>query len=193
MSTTALIVEVLVIGAIALIWIFLFALRFGGYPGIDVTEISALMPILVLPATGLTYAVGWIINFLAERLFKLFFQRKIRDRVFGSGEQYQRDKIRVVSGASDSANQDMLLDRHIIRLARAGVLNFLLLGVGLLANSHRLGAIAVSLSVAAFALCLISFFQWLTRYSAYYQKVRRLADVQMQSSTDPNNDETPKT
>ena len=76
MSTTALIVEVLVIGAIALIWIFLFALRVGGYPSIDVAEISALMPILVLPAAGLAYAIGWIINFSTERLFKPFFQRK---------------------------------------------------------------------------------------------------------------------
>ena len=74
MATTALFVEILVIGSIADIWIC-FALLAILSP--SATTISSILDslgqagtVLLIPILGGTYILGWSINFLADNLFR---------------------------------------------------------------------------------------------------------------------------
>src|SRR5512138_2410380 len=106
LATTSLFVEILVIGSIAEIWIALFLLSFVNISAALVSSAVILAEkfstLLLLPLLALTYAIGWVINFLAERLFKPYFQTKFRDQVFKEvGVKYAEARSRVAQTASD--------------------------------------------------------------------------------------------
>ena len=91
---------------------------------------SCPSPLLVLPAFALTYAVGWITNFCSERLLKIFFQRRIRDKRFGNPARYETAKVLMLQRGSEELVRDVLIDQsYIIRLARGGIINFALLAI----------------------------------------------------------------
>ena len=136
MATTALYVEILVIGALAELWMVVMMSAVANTLTLTrvaaiATAIGPLTTLLVLPLLALTYALGWIVNFVSERIFKPFFQKRIRDRLFPAKGSYNEAKILVLHKGSSELVHDVLFDRHIIRIARANVINFALLSVGL--------------------------------------------------------------
>jgi hypothetical protein len=150
LATTSLFVEILVIGSIAEIWIALFLLSFVD---IDVALTSSVVTLaekfstlLLFPLLALTYAIGWVINFLAERLFKPYFQTKLRDDVFkGAGVKYTEARSIVVQNASEEVITEMEFDRHILRIARASVLNFVMIAIVLLLRVEGDSSIVIPL------------------------------------------------
>jgi hypothetical protein len=86
-ATTALFVEILVIGALAEIWISLTILWVSSISNLvnvvtAAKTLGTLSPFLVAPALALTYVLGWNLNFLSERLFKRLFEKRLRDAAF---------------------------------------------------------------------------------------------------------------
>jgi len=177
MATTALYVEILVIGALAELWIVVTMAAIGDSVSLATLKqvaaaIGPFTTLLVLPLLALTYALGWIVNFVSERLFKPIFQKEIRDRLFTADRSYAAAKVLVLHKGSAELVHDVLFDRHIIRIARANVVNFACLAVALLLhlNSHDRKLIILLVVVSIF-IAVISFFQWLARYRSYYKRI----------------------
>ena len=183
MATTALYVEILVIGALAELWIivivsaFINTLTLRDLAGVA-TAISALSTLFLLPAWALTYALGWIIKFASERLFKPFFQKRIRDRRFPAKGSYQKAKVLVLHSGSADLVHDVLFDRHIIRIARANVFNFALISVGLLLHlSSSNSRIVFMFAILFMLMAVVSFAQWRSRYESHYQRICDIAAI----------------
>jgi hypothetical protein len=178
MATTALFVEILVMGALAELWFVGAILAL-----LDTSELRQLVAavvslkdfaaLLATVALALTYAIGWVLNFVAERLFKKLFERRVRDRLFAADpKNYDQARAFVFQRGSGELLRDLLLDRHIVRIARSNVLNFTLIALAFLLNTRHIDPrVAFLLIVCSLGVALLSFTQWRTRYESYYGKV----------------------
>jgi hypothetical protein len=176
LATTSLLVEILVIGSIAEIWIALFLLSFVDINAVLTSSVVTLAEkfstLLLFPLLALTYAIGWVINFLAERLFKPYFQNKLRDQVFkGVGVKYTEARSLVVQNASDEVINEMEFDRHILRITRGSVLNFLMIALVLVLRLDESSPLVIAGIGVSLIIAIVSFFQWLTRYKHSYSRI----------------------
>lgn len=176
MATTTLFVEILVIGFMAEIWISLMIGRLMS--GLTFESLTGLLrylndssAVFALPWLAITYVIGWIVNFWGERLFKLVFQQRLRDRKFdGSGVSYPAARARVALDGSTRVFEEIRLDRHLIRISRGSALNFLLIGLGLgLYCDYRLAAAALVCVILAAA----SLYQCTKRYDSSSENILR--------------------
>jgi hypothetical protein len=182
MATTALFVEILVIGAIAELWIVAVLLACIQPAQVQrlmalatsLKDVSSLVLIFLL---AVTYAVGWVVNFASERLFKIRFQQRIRDPLFeGSGIPYERARMLVLQKGSTEFLHEVQLDRHVIRLARSNALSFGLLALALLLHYREIASLVlIVLFVLLSLLSVGSFYQWRLRYDFQYQRVATAA------------------
>lgn len=180
MPTTALIVEVLVIGAMTLIWLVAFFAAFLPLPtsaqaAMFISLIREASPLLALPTLALTYAIGWITNFCSERIF--FFRHRIRDQQFEGETHYEMVKLSALQHGSDNLVQEMFTDRHVIRLARGGVMNFTLLAIALSINGLRGRDFAWPFAVLCLVFAALSFAQWRKKYRSHYVNLKRIEIV----------------
>jgi hypothetical protein len=176
LATTSLLVEILVIGSIAEIWIALFLLSFVDINAVLTSSVVTLAEkfstLLLFPLLALTYAIGWVINFLAERLFKPYFQNKLRDQVFkGVGVKYTEARSLVVQNASDEVINEMEFDRHILRITRGSVLNFVMIALVLVLRLDESSPLVIAGIGVSLIIAIVSFFQWLTRYKHSYSRI----------------------
>ncbi len=191
MTTTALIVEILVVGAMALIWIvgalgLCVHLPTPERAQVLVATVHDFIPLLALPLFAVTYTVGWVINFCSERVLKVFFQRKIRDRQFGDEpDEYELARVSVLQRGSADLIRDFNLDRHIIRVARGAVLNFGITATVFIGYALRGYKIAWLLAIICFAFAGLSFAQWFTRYRYHYARINRTKNI-LVSNPDPH-------
>lgn len=194
MATTSLFVEIIVVGALAEVWFFAFiaAMQPVGTISALLARLVSLGPLNTVVAgvlLAVTYAVGWVVNFAAERSFKYLFEAKVRDQMFGgNAASYREARAVVFQKGSSELLQDLILDRHIVRIARSNVFNFALIGVALLLNGRRFqsGPLAAVFG-ACVVLAFLSFAQWRTRYESHYSKVSAAARVIGQSVPEPPN------
>lgn len=184
MATTALFVEILVIGATAELWIVSLLLACAGPSAAErlMTNLSRAKdfgPATLIFVLAITYGIGWVANFTSERLFKLLFQRRLRDPLFeGSGIKYEDARLLVLQKASSQFLHEVQLDRHVIRIARANALNFALLAASLLLHVRRIEtAVLATLLTLLVAASIGSFYQWRTRYSFQYTRVAAAAKL----------------
>lgn len=177
MATTTLFVEILVIGTISEIWLFLFLFLFISFDSNTITflidSIYKLSALLIIPYLAFTYCLGWLINFVSERLFKPFFQKKYRDELFtNAGFDYYEARGLLFQKASSDVIQDFRFDRHILRISRSSVINFSLITVALLFNCNRISTPTLLLCVSvSISFVIVSFFQWMARYKSNYSKM----------------------
>ncbi len=177
MATTTLFVEILVIGTIAELWLVLIFLALvtpsATVVSSLVNSIDKLDTLLIVPFLSLTYALGWVINFSAERLFKLVFQNRLRNQLFQSaGVDYYEVRSLIFEKASEDVIEDLQFDRHILRISRSSVLNFTLIAIALALHFHHANASLLTVGIIFFALiAIVSFFQWMTRYKSNYSKM----------------------
>lgn len=177
MATTALFVEIIIIGAVSEIWIFLLVYGFIS-PSLSqisiwIDYLNKTSTLLIVPFLAITYSLGWLTNFLSERIMKPFFQKKYRDQLFETiNENYYNARGLFFQKASTDVVQDLRFDRHIIRISRSNIVNFILIPFGLIFNYKQF-----SLKTIGFLCCfsvlisLGSFFQWVTRYKSCYSKM----------------------
>ena len=138
-----------------------------------VDSIDKLSTLLIIPFLALTYALGWVINFSAERLFKPVFQKRFRDRLFESaGIDYYEARGLFFQKASEDVIEDLRFDRHIIRISRSSVLNFTLIAVTLTLHFHHSNAYLLTTGIiVSVVVTIVSFFQWMTRYKSNYSRM----------------------
>jgi hypothetical protein len=114
------------------------------------------------------YQLGWLMNGLAHALVALCFDKPIRDALFQREKlTYEPVRATVYQKASPELRGDLATDRTVVRLSRAGALNFLLIGV-LLATFGRPW---IPLSALALLCAISSALQWLCRYRRYYRRM----------------------
>src|SRR3954470_14662370 len=138
-----------------------------------------LTPIAAIVLLALTYVVGWIVNFTTARIFNSQADPRLRDPLFGGKGKYEETRALVFQHGSSEALQDLLLDRHVIRIARSNVLNFFMLAIALLFHISRVAEPIVLAVVigTSFALACFSLWQWYERYKGVYRRLAGISDV----------------
>lgn len=197
MATTDLFVEILMIGAIANVWVCLILLAILSPTTALISSIVHSMgevsTLLILPFLAVTYVLGWTINFLADYLFRRLFQRGVRDRIVeeaclkDKGYHYIRSFFS--QKASDKLVQDWDYTRHSIRLARSSALNFIAMACALLLhlNVHRL-LIMIGAGFCV-VIAILAYWQASTLSRSNY---RRLIEVYKMLREENKNSETDK-
>jgi hypothetical protein len=175
MSTTDLLVEYLVLGAIADVWLYLL-LSFI-FPHETSKALSSLlsmqnaMPMLAVIFLALTYTLGGMVNFLADWLFGRM-QKKYRSVLF---MKEQTDYDSAIGFINQSAAPHMVgrlqYSGHIIRLARGNTLNFTFLSGVLLLFWGTFPARALTGALVSFFFAVLCFFQWKERYESTYNEM----------------------
>lgn len=171
MATTAVLVEMVIIGCFAALWLVLAAVR------VHLVDPVALMavpnpqnwatPILFF-GTAVIYQIGWVVNAVADALTAKLLSGRVRDKLFEQAcLQYEPTRATVYQKASTALIGDIVLDRVVVRLARAGVLNFACLGLVLFSFWGKLAA----LSLCCFAFSILCGWQLVRRYRRYYLRI----------------------
>lgn len=175
MGTTALIVEVLVIGAITEIWITLF-LWVGISPnsamiGLFIEHVDKLAPFLIIPFLAITYIFGWIIIFITG-IFTHPIQLKYRKEFFQK-EKLDYDNIRGIlfQNASDKVIDDFRFDRHMLRISSSNIFNFFMIAisVGFFLLKHP-SFMMICMLIGSIVISILSLFQWRKQYHYLYIK-----------------------
>ncbi len=173
MTTTAIVVEMLIIGLFAALWVVLCLLKFlplslhSLVSGLDKAHDWSNGIIVV--STIAAYQLGWLVNALCAGFVELTLATRVRDeKIYGAaGLTYDAVRAKVYQNASPQMHADLLLDRSVTRLARAGVLNFALI---CLAS----GGYGIDFCGARGLLLLLSVgcgVQWYFRYKRYHKRM----------------------
>lgn len=139
MPSIKLVSEMLVIGAVATVWVCLFAGRLGlvDFPGlvhnVRSSGFASWLPVVAPLLWALIYQLGWVVYAIFQSFLVKFLRKPLRDPFFPkSGPTYKQVRAVVFQHATENARREVDQDRSIIRLAGAGVLNFTLISVGCL-------------------------------------------------------------
>ena len=177
MALTTLFVEILIIGTISEIWLFLILLSFISFDpntiSFIIDSIYKLSAFLIIPYLSITYSLGWLVNFISERIFKKFFQKKFRDKIFSdAGYDYYNARGLLFQKASSDVMQDFRFDRHILRISRSSVVNFSLITISLLLHYDKISTSILLLCVLiSTSFVIVSFYQWKVKYKSNYSKM----------------------
>jgi hypothetical protein len=193
MHTTTIIVEVLVIGYTSLLWIVPVLLAHCDLGLCDLLvqaeEYKEWAPVVAVLLTAVAYQIGWLLDYFTYLFFYYVgITRKPRgdqmpDRKFwgfyfiGMGRNRKREWIPdgefwnyyniVCQEGSRAIHETLRTDLSVIRFARSGIVNFLLIGVTFLSllNSWALLGICLAISFG----CLLALGK---RWGHYYEKIR---------------------
>ncbi len=177
MRTTALFVELLVIGVGAYAWVGLVvALIFGLSTG-ALWQVAGSLPWAV-PALGVIYLLGILTDRLADKVFALFWADRERRKEFESAEDYYRARDSVTA-ASERFSELFEYSRSRQRICRGWALNSLLLWIAalalLLARSPLSGDGLTRVLVGGTTLAwILSIACWSTWRSMYRTELVRL-------------------
>ncbi len=78
------------------------------------------------------YSLGWLINLFSYRFFEVAYFIKFKNEVAGSVQIHRQWSTLVHHHANQSLRAELSEDRRIMRIARTGTLNFLLIAIALL-------------------------------------------------------------
>jgi len=181
MSTTDLLVEYLILGSLANVWLTFTVNSVIPFSKQTVDDIANLIDktsvIAIIVFIAITYTVGGLINFIANRLGSRY-QQGYRDRVFleKAGIPYKgtKDAIgarEVLSRASPDVAQRFRSDGHIIRVSRGNALNFLCLGTVLTFYIQPYPFPAIIGVAVSFLLAVLSFFWWRRTFRSNYEQM----------------------
>lgn len=176
--TGALVVEVLLAGAMSFIWILLLVVRIIEPTPEQIKSafqfVSSASAIFFTLFAGTSYVLGWAISFLAESLMDPLFQSRYRDKYYSSlGLNFFDVRSRVFNNCPDHVIKDIEYDRQLIRIARSNSLNFTMISL-VVFSFVSVSEIATKLKFTISALSLIfsilSFCQWRFRYKSTFAK-----------------------
>jgi membrane protein implicated in regulation of membrane protease activity len=170
MSTTTIIVEVLIIGFFAAVWLLLACLRFSL---IEISSLRAFLSqatpwstALFFIAAVVLYQLGLLMNLVSHKLTKPFGQKSLRDQIV-AGKDYETVRATVFQKGSSEILRDIVLYLSFVRIARSGILNFLLTGLVLVSFGGRavpFGLIALLVSFSCIPL-------WRSMFRTYYRRM----------------------
>jgi len=166
MSTTAVIVELLIVGVFSLLWLILFGLRLSL---VDVTQIKILFSrggdwanLVLFLTVAIVYPLGMFVNALSEEFTKRTV-KGIKEKVFIHQENYERERADVYQHGSSELVQDLKLSFSAVRLARSGVLNFALIAISLFSFGRETMLLGI-VSLLVGSGCLILYRNMLFHY-----------------------------
>ncbi|MDU9048602.1 MAG: hypothetical protein Q3M30_07105 [Candidatus Electrothrix sp. Rat3] len=170
MNTTSLIVEVLVGGFVALVWVFLIIIK--AY-GIDCTELDEFIvkykdwsSVILFSIMAISYQLGWLMIHLSYLATHSTIIIPIRKIIFGDKhEDYRTIKNKVYCNSSSELMSGIEKDRSVIRLTRTGLLNFIIFSVVLVV--YQLWW----LSLTSLIISIICFMQLKAVYFSLYKKL----------------------
>ena len=156
MATTALIVEIIVIGAFALVWVALFIIKFSG---LDVSLIPGWLVLykdwstgIVLASIVISYQLGWSVNQLSYFFARETFNKIIKARVFKDEfKNFDSIKAIVYMQGSPFVVEKVKERLSVVRLTRSAFINFLLISIGLFAlEKWQMGFVTSAITIVLF-------------------------------------------
>ncbi|WP_373527795.1 hypothetical protein [Nostoc sp.] len=177
MNTTALFVELIVIGAGAAIWLIILLLSVFGYTWIPWKETTAF--VALIPVLSVVYVLGIVVDYLAFLLYWKWNER-LRRQKFLNNEEYESTRIYVYTYATSNIINRLEYDRSRIRIVRAWSINCFILGINtIIFVWTQLSLIRFSLrlnisifSALAFGIGVVStLYAWRTLNLGYYLQI----------------------
>ena len=170
MSTTALFVELLVVGLEALVWVFLFISAFFGIDWllglINIFEKAGLFLTLVL--VGFAYLIGIIFDEFFDSLTE-WWSNRIKSSIHEKGLPKMWDMQAYIFGHSKEATEQLGYIRTRVRIMRSSIFNFGLISIGaiLFVNNqispanYSIGRINWIVGIIGLSLvCIASYVYW---------------------------------
>lgn len=185
MATTALIVEIIVIGAFALVWVSLFIIRFLG---LDISLMSEWLILykdwstaVVLASVVISYQLGWSVNQLSYFLARKTFNKTIRSRIFKEEHKnFESIKATVFMQGSPFTMEKIKERLSVVRLTRSAFLNFLLISIGLFTIEKW------QVGIATLGITIVLFIQANDMYSLYCHQIFNAYKVINLKQENPN-------
>lgn len=169
--------EILVTGVTACIWIVLVVVRIL-FPHtmiqqklIEIFHSLSVGDLLV--ASIMMYNIGWVVHHLSEIILDGLFQTKYRRKLYKDEEFYVIRAV-VFQVGSQSTMDDIKFDRHILRISRSNVLNFVILTFVSLWYIPIHKKFFITSTILCGVIALVSFFQWKNRYQSTYHKFQKI-------------------
>jgi hypothetical protein len=181
-ATTGAIVEILVAGFLALIWLAM--LLFSQADPVQIAQAASFFQrykdygaLVLLGVLVLSYQLGWIVNACTYWLGKIYMV-PLRRKVFGNDAERQAyDRLKAELYAWPGSEKIIkVLDSHtaVDRITRAGGLNFLMLaGVMLFSGYPRLPVLTMAAALLGIGCWIVA----VDRHYRYYKYLRYAWDV----------------
>jgi hypothetical protein len=193
MTTTAIIIEMVVIGYTSFIWMLLLALFLFNFFGIAIPDITSfyknenreLFGFLIVPITALAYQAGWLIdNFSYNFFYTTLLIGKLQKRKYVDDGKWWTVYNRILISEKDSLNENLKQDLSVIKFTRAGVLNFFLIGIFIcpaLVNQRGYFPIVISIFCAIIAIaCHLTSIKksrhWYSKIVQAYETIKDLKE-----------------
>lgn len=174
MTTTHLIVELLIIGFGAVVWLVLLAASIFNYtfqnilPNIN----SAILP----PIIGISYVLGVIIDRIAYSLFARL-DRKNKDKIITSDNWPEIYFIeRHVINNSEAFKNQILYNRSRLRICRSWIINFTLIAITFAIWAYKVinlvPIVILIFSLLCISLSVLTFFVWYKLSEDHYKNLK---------------------
>lgn len=177
MNTTALFVELIVIGAGAAIWLIILLVSVFGYTWIPWKETTAF--VALIPVLSVVYVLGIVVDYLAFLLYWKWNER-LRRQKFLNNEEYESTKIYVYTYATSNIINRLEYDRSRIRIVRAWSINCFILGINTIIfvwTQLSLIRFSLRLSISIFSALafgigvVLTLYAWRTLNLGYYLQI----------------------
>lgn len=177
MTTTAIFVELLVTGLLALVWLILAILSFTGMPWNELAGFLGLKEkegISSILALGFAYVVGIVVDRISDSLFRRFDVRIRKSRIHAKVPSVSEMRLYVMSvNEKLSAFLDYLRSR--LRLARSSALNFFLITLAAAIFSATRNSngreLVFAITIGGLGLTLATGYAWYRISRTYYKRL----------------------
>jgi hypothetical protein len=189
-TTTALLIEILLSGTLASVWVLLgtrllfpdaLAVAFGA-----LSRSNSLGNLIAAVGLLAIYLLGWVAHFIGEMLLDRFYQSRYRDELFAkAGVPFFTVRTVVFQCGSEASIDDIQLDRQILRITRAAATNLMVIALLILPQPAIDLWRKVALSSAALGLAGFALAYWQIRYQSTFRKFLDVYNVIQQTSAAP--------
>jgi hypothetical protein len=118
-----------------------------------------------LVISALSYHLGLAMNSLSLRLTRRFGQSKYRNEI--APGNYEVIKTKVRQEASDEMDRTLTLHLTLVRLMRAGIINFALMTIILFTFPWNIA----TFGFISLLICIESFLGWRDAYRRFYRRI----------------------
>ena len=198
MNTTALFVELIVIGIGTAAWIALLLLSIFGYLWIPAQQVTAL--IALLPFLSLIYVLGIVTDYLVFNIYRRVF-RRLEDsfcrRYLGKEIDIETIRTYVYTYATENVINRFEYDRSRLRICRAWSVNFMFLAISTLiflwtdfvevdsSNKIKISIFSTITFASGFAA---TFYTWRNLSEGDYKRLKRTSTF-LKSERDEKSEE----
>jgi hypothetical protein len=128
MNTTNLLIELIVIGVAASIWIVLAVFTAFGYAWVSLDDLR--LPLAAVPILALVYIFGIVSDRIADRVFKWRWADTLNKTLFPNRSDYY-DALRLIDTQSERLSKLLEYGRIRLRICRGWAFNCILMVISL--------------------------------------------------------------